>query len=233
MKRIFDMKLPLTVFASLFLAVSCLSLNLRILFLGNSHTANFNIPFLVKSLLESNGTGTTVTTKMITGAFLDDLYERPDVLKEIATRYDFVVLQATKLSSSHQFNYSQKPIQTLAAKAYDAGSRVFLFAEWSRRGMDETDYILGVYRQTEKLGQSTIVPVCRAFDRALLKSPNLELWASDGNHSSLQGAYLAALTIYHWIAPKNPYPTFKPSGIAAPVVESLRAAALHTAISYR
>lgn len=188
----------------------------RILFLGNSHTANNNVPLLVKNLIQSDGSGRKVTYTVITGAFLEDLAKTKRVVDTIRTgKWNYVVLQGAKLSSSHNFNYSQDGAIALARLALQSGAKPMLFAEWPRKGWNETDYILGVYAKIKAASGAFIIPVCRGWDLALSQVPTLNLWATDGNHSSLLGAYLASGVIYYWLSGDSRTPKFTPSGLSS------------------
>lgn len=197
---------------------------LSILFLGNSHTAVNNVPWMVEALLESDASKRSVTVEMITGGALEDLSGRQDVLKAVSSgRWDVIVLQGAALSSSHKYVYSQAGAIKLAKLAKASKARVLLYAEWPRKGWDETDYILGIYSQIAKASGAEIVPVCSAWDAALKVRNDLELWAGDGNHSSPLGGFLAGLTIADFLgAGESNWMPFK---IDPPVARLLRQSA--------
>jgi hypothetical protein len=179
----------------------------RILFLGNSHTQYNDLTGKVAGLLRS--AGGRVEFAVVQGAHLDDLSRNPAVLGTIdKDKWTHVVLQGAMISSSHKYDYSQEPGIALAARAKKAGSKALLFAEWPRKGWDESDYIYKHYAIIQKAAGGEIVPVCYAWDAAMKASPKLEMWAGDGNHSNDTGAYLAACTIAYWIA--GPDAKFKP-----------------------
>ena len=162
---------------------------------------------MVQSLFPSG----TLKADHRSGAFLNDIAKNPEVLKTVKEgKYNYVVLQGAMLSSSHKYKYSQEGAIQLAKLATASGAKVLLFAEWSRKGMDESGYILGIYREIAHQTKATIVPVCTSFDRALKVNKNLDLWAADGNHPSLQGSYLAALCFYRALGGK-PIPTWTPA----------------------
>ena len=200
----------------------------RILFLGNSHTANCNVPSMVKSIIESDSKGRKIETEMITGGLLDDLSMRDDVVKSVKSgEWDVIVLQGAKMSSSHKYSYSQENAISLAKLAKQSGSRVLLFAEWPRRGWQETEFILNIYNQISKASGSEVVPTCRAWDEALAKDARLGMWLPDGNHSSLQGAYLAALTIATFIVSDPRWlPNWRPTEVSSGTATMFRAVAM-------
>jgi hypothetical protein len=186
---------------------------LHVLFLGNSHTAFNNVPALVKGI--GNSAGHPITFEVRTGAFLEDIAAQPEVQRMIRERkFDVVVMQAAKVSSSHQYTYPQDRAIALAKSAKGAGTRVVLFSEWPRQGVDEAEYTLDVYRRIAKAaGGAEIATVAYAWARVLQGSPQLPLW-SDGNHASARGSFLAAEVLYRWIAKDDKSaPTFRSDAV--------------------
>ena len=200
--------------------------DLRILFFGNSHTANNDVPGLVKALLESSGKF-RVTTDMRVGAFLTDIWENKANRSLVETgKWNFVVLQAAKLSSSHKYNYSHEGDINLANLARKSGAKVLLFAEWPRRGWDETRYILGEYEEIAvKAKGAKILPIPQAWDRARKSMPGIELWQPDGNHATVAGSFLAACVIANEIAGYAAQVKWAPRGLHSPVASKLRSIA--------
>lgn len=219
---------PLLVFASLLAAPS--PPEMRVLFLGNSHTASFNVPGMVESILESDGTGRKVTVAAHTGGLLLDQWSNRTYREEVAKGgWSAVVLQGAGLSSSHKYKCSQEGAIGFAKLALKAKAETFLFAEWSRRGWKETDYILGIYSITAKAAPGAkIIPVPQAFDAALKAKPGLDLWAGDGNHSNQAGAYLAACMIAKSLAGLPLKASWNPVGLDPKLAAELRAIARKT-----
>lgn len=165
----------------------------KILFLGNSHTWTNNLPNMVKQLCGKN----PPDCQAMSGSFLNELAKAKDVTDEIKKgKYDVVVLQGAMLSSSHKYKYSQDGAIQLAKLAKESKAQPYLFAEWCRRDWKETDYILGIYGEIAKATGATIIPICKSFDKVIATNKKADLWLGDGNHPSMRGSYLAALTIY-------------------------------------
>lgn len=202
----------------------------RLLFFGNSHTSTFNVPGMVESLLETDGSGLKVAVTVHAGGLLLDHWRVPAYREEVQTgRWSAVILQGAGLSSSHKYKYSQEGAIGFAKLAVKSGAKSLLFAEWPRRGWNETGYILGIYQGIRKAAPgSEIVPVCRAFDSARKAYPQLDLWAPDGNHSSLPGAYLASCMIANAVGGRPTGSTWRPGGLSAEVAANLRAIAKQT-----
>lgn len=204
--------------------------HLRILFLGNSHTAQHDIPSTVKRLLETDGSGRKVTVELLSGTFLRSIFQNRKTSSKIAKgNWDYVVLQGQEISSSHKYDYSKKEAISLANIARESGAKPLLFAEWSRRGINESYYIYNIYKYISKESRADVVPIGYAFDTALAMNRKLELWASDGNHSSSQGALLASMTIYYWINGTKTDPAHqRVRGVTASRQKLLRTAAKST-----
>lgn len=172
----------------------------RVLMIGNSHTAVNQLPLMVRTILNTDGRWRPVTMVMRAGAFLEDLARQPAIRKEIAEgKWDVIVLQGAKVSSSHKYRYSQTGGIELAKLAKASGARTLLFAEWPRKGLKETAFTLDVYREIGDAAKVEIVPTGRAWNAYLAKRPEAALWQGDGNHASAMGSMLAAYTIACWI----------------------------------
>jgi hypothetical protein len=169
---------------------------IRILFLGNSHTMNHDVPQMVRRLIESTGKY-RVRTEFRMGSFLNDIAANPENKTLIRTgKWSAVVLQAAKLSSSHRYQYSHQGAIELAQLSLKSGSKALLFAEWPRRGWNEVAYILGQYGQIAKGAKGAkILPIPQAWDAATKGRSKLDMWEPDGNHARMPGSYLAACVI--------------------------------------
>lgn len=199
----------------------------RVLMLGNSHTLNHNVAGMLQELLNSDGSPVKATVEVRSGGHLEDISKQPDILRQLRDRYQVVVMQGAMVSSSHRYTYRQDGAIAMAQAAKRAGAQVLLFSEWPRRGWDETEYTEAVYRGIAKAGGGEVVPVGRAWDRWLRANPSAELWSGDGNHSAPAGAFLAAVTIYHWIRGDRS-PGFAPPGVSQAAAKQARRFARET-----
>jgi hypothetical protein len=181
------------------IALSVIATGPRILFIGNSHTQVNDLPAMVKTLLETDGSGRHATVKRVWATLLNNLplYQAQSELKHGA--WDYVVLQGALLSSSHLYHYSQDGGIAIAKMARQSGARVLLFAEWPRRGWDEADFIVQGYGEISKPAMAEIVDVPHVFAVVHKEFPKAELWQPDGNHATEAGTYIAARTIYRWV----------------------------------
>lgn len=177
---------------------------------------------MVQRALKENGLSYEVTT--VSGAILNTIADDPAAKQHVRSgTYEVIVLQGAQMSSSHKYRYSQAKGTDLARVAHLQKARIIYFSEWPRRGWDETEFILGHYREIASHAPGEIVAVGRGYDRALTELPKLQLWMSDGNHASLAGAFLASQMLARVIGKiDKPKDTFTPSGIDQKTAGSLR-----------
>jgi hypothetical protein len=206
--RIFHMMLT----ALVLLSVSAQPRN--ILFVGNSLLMFNEVPAMVTNMLNSDGQGRNVKYASYFVGHLEDVQPNTNVDKEVSSgKYDVVVLQSAMVSSSLSRTYSQARGIAMAKAAKRGGARVLLYVEWPRRGVDETEYTMNVYRGIAKAADTEITPVCYAWNSVLSKSPNAPMWQPDGNHAMITGSYLAACCVYFQLVGTDHTPTWRPQGV--------------------
>lgn len=200
---------------SAYILALSLGLRPRILFVGNSHTTVNDVPGMVGRLLSSDGSKRVPFIQTMSVGFLESV--GPGVENSIKSgQWDAVVLQGAMVSSSHKYRYKQDRAISTANLALSHKARVLLCAEWPRRGWDESDYQLGVYREIAGAARgSVIVPICKVWDDSRSKLGGTDLWSSDGNHANLKGSFLSACTIYRYLTEGSAgMPTWRPSGVS-------------------
>jgi hypothetical protein len=182
------------------------SAQVQVLMLGNSHTSSNDLPGKLDAMLRSGLGGRSVGTALAPGSmFLDERVADPESMAVLRGRaWTVVVLQAQKYSSSGLYEYSTAEAAALAAEARRLGALPVLFPEWPRRGIAETARIWEPHVRIATEAPACIAPVGQAFDLAAQRMPALVLHASDGNHSSPAGAYLAALVLYATVSGRSP-----------------------------
>jgi len=188
----------------------------RILFVGNS-LLNFNdLPATVAKMLQSDGSERTVTYKSYFVGHLEDVTRGSEVDREVTSGpYDIVILQAAMVSSSMTRTYAQARGIEMAKAARARKARVILYAEWPRRGIDETEYTLNVYKGIAKAADAEIVPVAYAWNEVRAKLPAVNLWSPDGNHAQPTGSFVAACAVYVRLAGTTRTPSYRPSAVDA------------------
>jgi hypothetical protein len=182
--------------------------DVRILFIGNSHTMHHNLPDLVCRMIRQVMPGKTIVHHVVGVSHLADASINPQVKAEIEFRpWTHVVLQAQKISMSGKFLYPTDEGIDLAKRAKANGAAVAFFAEWARKGiMDERDRTETIYTEMAKESGATVIPVGRAWDAAFAMRPDLPLHEADGNHQSAMGAFLTACVVAGRLSGSTPMP---------------------------
>ena len=188
---------------------------LKLLFLGNSHTAVNNLPEMVKSLARTSSQPIDFTYEVMGAGHLEDMARTGMVFEKIRTgKFNVVVLQAAMVSMSHENDYSQEGAVAIAKAAVASGARVLMYPEWSRRDIEETEYTERIYRSIASVVKGKTAPVGRVWDE-VLRHQRLELWSPDGNHASLSGSFLAANVLYRWLVEDGKVvTTYRPEGVS-------------------
>jgi hypothetical protein len=208
--------------------------DITLLFYGNSHTRNNDVPGMVASLVRAVRPGRSVEAVTAPGSqFLDErLSDTPSRDALASRRWSAVVFQAQKYSASGQFTYSTAEAAQWVRLARDNGAVPVLFPEWPRLGIDETQRIFELYVSIAAQAPACVAPVPQAWDIALSRQALLPLHAPDGNHAQPAGALLAALVIASTISGDSPaaMPTLAALAVDAATQADLRAVAAQAVI---
>jgi hypothetical protein len=169
----------------------------RILFLGNSHTSRNDVPGTVEGLWRSVDPTLDVRAVLGPGSLhLDDRGDDPATLDAIASQpWDFVVLQAQNYGLSGCCHYPTTAAEKLVRLARAQGATPVLYAEWARRGINETGLILRTYGRIASHEPACLPPVPESFRIASRHDPGLVLLSEDGNHAAPAGSYLASAVL--------------------------------------
>ncbi|MBX3095518.1 MAG: hypothetical protein KF812_01525 [Fimbriimonadaceae bacterium] len=170
---------------------------MNVLMIGNSHTGS--VSQIVKKILQAE-TGDTVRLDTYFVGHLDQDVSQEEMHELVADpSNEIVILQAQKISSSHQIDYSTEAAERLGRAVVARGGRLFYFSEWKRKGVEETKYYEDIYQGIADRAGGEVIPVGRIFDAVLTKFPDLDLWMSDGNHANESGSEIAAIAIASWL----------------------------------
>lgn len=206
------------------------------LFMGNSHTARNGLPDTVAALVGSTRPGETVeSVRAPDYGFLEDHYHNATTLSMLRGQdWSFVVLQAQKYSTSGCCVYSTAEAKALIRIAREQHAVPIMFPEWPRLGVDETARIYDLHVSIAQDEPACVAPIPQAFDLALARDPGLTLHDSDGNHSSPNGAFLAALILAATITGVSPldYPVVPRVGVTTQAQAFLRQVAADTVAAW-
>ena len=185
----------------------------RVLFVGNSHTFENEMPTLLHDLAAgAGGPGVGVASYTAPGRTLRGASES-DGLTELLreARWDVVVLQeATPIAASppDTRRAGMHPYaRVLARHIRSADALPALFMTWGFRDGDGQAFagdtfpsmqerIREAYEEEGVALAAPVAPVGLAWAAALRERPGLDLWAEDGRHPSRLGSYLTACVFY-------------------------------------
>jgi len=179
-----------------------------ILFVGNSHTLNHDLPGLVGRMIRFQHPERTVYARTIVVSFLEDVARMPACREEVESRaWKFAVLQAQKISASGKFDYSRREGIDFAILARERSARVYFFSEWGLRNVEgDGARQEAIYREMASAAGVGVARVGRAWDLALAARPELPLYDEDGNHETAVGAFLTACVLAGAITGESPAP---------------------------
>ena len=169
---------------------------LKILFIGNSHTYFNDMPILVKRRFDEEGYDCAITMLAHPGWFLAQHVEDPEAKFNICYgEYDYVVLQ----EHAHPFGPLEKffdAVRSLTGWIKESGSTPILYITWARKNEPEvqqqmTDAHIKIAEETGSL----LAHVGDMWWGYMESWPNLEMYAEDGEHASLAGSDFAAKMI--------------------------------------
>ena len=171
--------------------------DMRILFIGNSHTYYNDLPAIVQKIAQEEGYQTEVTMIAHGGWYLKQHVEEPDVPFNIRYgHYDYVVLQ----EHSHPFDCIedyQNAAATLAEWVKEADSTPVIYATWSRKEEEyEQARMNRINRELAAHLEAVLAPVGENWWEYSRSWPDLEMYAEDGAHASPYGSEFAAKVIW-------------------------------------
>jgi hypothetical protein len=216
-------------------STSTINADIKVLMMGNSHTHFSDLPLRLEAMLSAANPGKTVAVVAAPASlFLDEhLKHQPTLALLKNQKWNYVILQAQKYSSSGAFSYSIAEAISLVGLARQANALPVLYPEWPRKGIVETDRIFSQHVSIAQQASACIAPIGQAWDMALQRHPDLPLYAMDGNHSVAAGAQLTALILYATLSGKLPstLPDIHVSDVSSAIQRQLRQVADDTVMA--
>ena len=190
----------------------------RILFVGNSHTYTNDLPSIFAQIAEAMGHGSDVQ-ELTEGAYnLTEFADPQDQLGAVLNQklteeaWDFVIIQENTNDAFSSPEQAMLPAaMALDEKIRAAGGQTALLMTWSPKNgasifsLEDVQSVLteNLITVSENL-DSLLIPGGVAFMRCLEQYPQIELWAEDEMHPSLEGSYLASCVAYAVIFQESP-----------------------------
>jgi hypothetical protein len=178
---------------------------MKILFIGNSHTFCHGLPFQVRELVRLNTPDVDTAMVATGGMTLGWHADQPET--QMAIQYhawDTIVLQ----QKSHPFDGYDgllSDCKSLLPYIRKTQAKILLFMTWAEKRIPANQAALDqAFMQVAQEIKATPVPVSKAWQSVLRSEPDIELYDTDGEHSSPAGSYLAACVFYSVIQRRSP-----------------------------
>jgi hypothetical protein len=176
----------------------------RVLFIGNSHTYENNVPAMVQAIARQWGNYELQTAKVAFPNFAleDHAYEGTALKALQGSDWEYVVLQqgtsAAPSSQEHLRGWSMWWAPHIAA----ANAEPVMYQIWphvSRRF--DAPAALSSYAGAAIAIDALLAPAGDGLTAALDSNADIRVYSGDGLHASRRGAYVAALTIVARLLP--------------------------------
>ena len=173
---------------------------MRVLFIGNSHTYFNDMPNMFAELARKEGVACEVTMLAHGGWYLEQHQAEPETRFNILYgHYDYVVLQ----EHAHPFGPAEKmwnAAEAINAWIREAGSVPVCYMTWAQKDAeDQQKPMTDAYgRMADKLN-AILAPVGEEWWKYIHEHQETEMYAADGAHASLEGSLLAAQVIWREI----------------------------------
>ena len=172
----------------------------KILFIGNSHTYVNDMPAMVAELAERDGISCEVTMIAHGGWFLEQHAAEPEVRFNILHGgYDYVVLQ----EHAHPFGTEEKMFaaaEKIGGWIREAGSTAVAYMTWTEKENEAGQpRMTAAYVKIAESLPALLAPVGTEWWKYRHAHPEIEMYAPDGQHASLQGSEFAAEVIWNTI----------------------------------
>ncbi len=216
---------------------------MKVLFIGNSFTSNFNLPTVFSQLAQGSNKPVVVAAHMPGGISVGDISQgtsahmfNPIVYSLIKNNdWDYLVLQDNQ--GRFVYNYGIFPATSLVIEGhlkirdsllfYHPCAKMIWFAGWGPKtgyppyastGSGLIDKIYNNYKFLLDTAGQIIAPIGPAWQRIIANYPSVNLWDTDDVHPGLNGTSLTADVIYSTIFKTTPIQsTYVPFGIPSSI----------------
>ena len=202
-------------FLQLFILITFISAQEKILFIGNSFTFYWNLPSLVESMAKEKGISLDIYQSTAGSATLKDHWDgnRGLSTKKIIVNNNFstIILQDHSTSPLLKTNESKEYFNRFIKLINNKKSEVIIYGTWtylanpligkSFKGIDPIQYAL---KPIAEKTNSKLAPVGTAFRIFQQKHPEISVFTSDNKHPSPVGTYLAACVFFKMLTGESP-----------------------------
>ena len=174
----------------------------KYLFIGNSHTYYNEVPHMVAELYRMC-LGKEVDAVMLTTGGMSLKWHSEQIQDKYNIKYgkyDAIVLQ----DKAHPFESKESIIEDIDAICELVGqtdSKACLYMTWAHRDEPDTQKAVAeaYSEQRDKYG-CMLAPTGLVWEKVRFSHPEINLFAPDGGHASINGSYLSACTIFCTLA---------------------------------
>ena len=157
------------------------------------------------------------------------VFNKPGKMFDVAVMMDCSQCPIHPTLKSVFTDYARKNSEIVRAK----GLKPIFFMSWAYADKPEmTAQLAEAYTVAGNESEALVIPVGLAFARAVLKQPELNLYAPDKRHPSLAGTYLATCVVFAAMTGKSPVGNTYLAGIDAPTAQFLQTVAAETVQDY-
>ncbi|MBL4686451.1 MAG: hypothetical protein JKY37_17785 [Nannocystaceae bacterium] len=216
--------------------------DLEVLFIGNSYLNLHDLPLRLSQMGEDAGIKIGVDKVTMGGENFEYHLRRPKTAKLLQAReWDMVVLQSHSLDPLRNPEGFLSAGAELGVRVRKQGAEPLLFETWPRRaGHNVYNYfkpaggnpeamqlaVSGRYAELAEAEDMRVVPVGTAWTNVMQQYPEIDLFAKDGGHPSIAGAYLGACVVFSVLTQHSPVAGKDASrGVSEADAETLRAVA--------
>lgn len=199
-----------------------------VLFIGNSHTYfNSGIASHLASFRSlDNLDFTPIISEVAKGGYtLNDHLNDSETIDKINERsWDVMILQENSSVAAEELEETIEAAVALNDLVIRKGTKVLLFMTWPYE--DEPQMLAAIKRTYTKSAtaiDATIVPIGEDWGSINFENPhNINLYAEDGVHPSLEGTYFATAKFYRAIYDKLPSSNSYQAGLSPIVATYLK-----------
>lgn len=199
----------------------------RVLFIGNSLTQGNDVPGMVRDLAAAAGLGWQVEAQLLSGAGLEDHWQRGTAQSRIRNGgWDAVVLQQGPSSLPESRANLRQWTGTFDEVVRQSGARSALYMVWPDLARFAWfDRVRDSYALAARDVEGWFLPAGESWRAAWEDEPGLQLYGGDGFHPTVAGSWAAALTIFCGLSGLPPGDLPAPSAVDPKTAQRLRQAA--------
>ena len=173
---------------------------IRVLFIGNSHTYKCDVPGLTASLAEKDGYHLEAAQCAFNDYYLKDHLEDEETRAKLESgEYDFVIFQehAHPFPDEEEYADSVEKLQSLVP---GKKTRFVLYETWARKAEPEAQEMMcRVNEAVAERSKAALAGVGKRWWEKLEEDPDAGLFSKDGEHASKKGARFAAQILWETI----------------------------------